>query len=130
MRIHAILWLALISPAAFASYVNSCELEIQLSENASSISNYVQQDGIETEQSLPAIIRGKVLSAKALGRSDGGCQHYVGQTIEKALNANGKRIHFEQDQRIRIQIIKSEYEDVPFSETVTYLPETKSLQPK
>ena len=118
---RALLFISLIFPCtAFASFVNSCDLEVQLLEDASSQTIYFNRNGLEQEQTQPAIIHGTVLNAETTGRADEGCDHYVGEILQKALNSN-QRIRLAQDQVVKINILIKEDANLPYSETVTYL---------
>ena len=75
---------------------------------------------MEQEQTQPAIIHGTVLNVKAAGRADQGCDHYIGEIIQKALNSN-QRIRLNKDQVVKINILIKEDANLPYSETVTYL---------
>ncbi|AXQ23117.1 hypothetical protein BEN71_13985 [Acinetobacter wuhouensis] len=118
---RALLFISLIFPCtALASFVNSCNLEVQLLEDASSQTIYFNRNGLEQEQTQPAIIHGTVLNVKAAGRADQGCDHYIGKIIQKALNSN-QRIRLNKDQVVKINILIKDDANLPFSETVTYL---------
>ncbi len=118
---RALLFISLIFPCtAFASFVNSCDLEVQLLEDASSRTIYFNRNGLEQEQTQPAIIHGTVLNAETAGRADQGCDHYIGEIIQKALNSN-QRIRLNKDQVVKINILIKEDANLPYSETVTYL---------
>ncbi len=118
---RALLFISLIFPCTtFASFVNSCDLEVQLLEDASSQTIYFNRNGLEQEQTQPAIIHGTVLNVKVAGRADQGCDHYIGEMIQKALNSN-QRIRLNKDQVVKINILIKEDANLPYSETVTYL---------
>ena len=118
---RTLLFISLIFPCtAFASFVNSCDLEVQLLEDASSQTIYFNRNGLEQEQTQPAIIHGTVLNAETAGRADQGCDHYVGEIIQKTLNSN-QRIRLNKDQVVKINILIKEDANLPHSETVTYL---------
>ena len=118
---RTLLFISLIFPCtAFASFVNSCDLEVQLLEDASSQTIYFNRNGLEQEQTQPAIIHGTVLNAETAGRADEGCDHYVGEIIQKTLNSN-QRIRLNKDQVVKINILIKEDANLPHSETVTYL---------
>ena len=118
---RALLFISLIFPCtAFASFVNSCDLEVQLLEDASSQTIYFNRNGLEQELTQPAIIHGTVLNAEAAGRADQGCDHYIGKIIQKTLNSK-QRIRLAKDQVVKVNILIKEDANLPYSETVTYL---------
>ncbi|MDN5490056.1 MAG: hypothetical protein L0G57_06815, partial [Acinetobacter sp.] len=55
------------------------------------------------------------------GRADSGCQHYIGKVLEENLRDFPNRSEFKKGQKIKLNILITDYKGIPKSETATYL---------
>ncbi len=70
-------------------------------------------------------IKGVVKKAQAAGRADHGCQHYIGQVIEKNLANYPNRSELKKGEKIKLNILITDYKGMSKSETITYLETNK-----
>lgn len=125
MKIPLLFILAILSHSAFASYENSCDLEVKLLENSSTRTLYINKDGLGEVEETTLNIKGVVKKAQATGRADSGCQHYIGKVLEENLSDFPNRSEFKKGQNIKLNILITDYKGIPKSETVTYLEANK-----
>ncbi|KAF1024967.1 hypothetical protein [Acinetobacter sp.] len=121
MKIIFLFVLATISNIAFASYENSCDLEVKLLENTSTRTLYINKDGLGEVEETSLFIKGIVEKAHASGRADSGCKYYVGQIIEQRLSDYPNRSELKKGEKIKLNILITDYKGIPKSEKVTYL---------
>ena len=121
MKIPLLFILAILSHSTFASYENSCDLEVKLLENASTRTLYINKDGLGEIEETTLSIKGVVKKAQAAGRADSGCQHYIGKVLEENLRDFPNRSEFKKGQKIKLHILITDYKGMPKSEKVTYL---------
>lgn len=125
MKIPLLFILAILSHSAFASYENSCDLEVKLLENSSTRTLYINKDGLGEVEETTLNIKGVVKKAQAAGRADSGCQHYIGKVLEENLSDFPNRSEFKKGQNIKLNILITDYKGIPKSKTVTYLEANK-----
>ena len=125
MKIPLLFILAILSHSAFASYENSCDLEVKLLENSSTRTLYINKDGLGEVEETTLNIKGVVKKAQAAGRADSGCQHYIGKVLEENLSDFPNRSEFKKGQKIKLNILITDYKGIPKSKTVTYLEANK-----
>lgn len=94
MKITLLFLLTISSHSAFASYENSCDLEVKLLENTSTRTLYINKDGLGEIEETTLNIKGVVKKAQAAGRADSGCQHYIGKVLEENLRDFPNRSEF------------------------------------
>ena len=121
MKITLLFLLTISSHSAFASYENSCDLEVKLLENNSTRTLYINKDGLGEVEETTLNIKGIVKKAQAAGRADSGCQHYIGKVLEENLRDFPNRSEFKKGQKIKLNILITDYKGIPKSEKVTYL---------
>ena len=121
MKIPLLFILAILSHSTFASYENSCDLEVKLLENTSTRTLYINKDGLGEIEETTLSIKGVVKKAQAAGRADSGCQHYIGKVLEENLRDFPNRSEFTKGQKIKLNILIADYKGIPKSEKVTYL---------
>ncbi|MCX5466551.1 hypothetical protein [Acinetobacter nematophilus] len=110
-----------ISNLTFASYENSCDLIVKLLENTSTRTLYINRDGLGEIEETSMHIKGVVKKAQAAGRADHGCQHYIGQVIEENLANYPNRSELKKGEKIKLNILITEYKGVPRSESISYV---------
>jgi hypothetical protein len=110
-----------ISNFTFASYENSCELVVKLLENASIRTLYINKDGRGEVEETSLRINGIVKKAQASGRADSGCQHYIGKTIEENLSDYPHRSELKKGDKIKLNILITDYKGIPRTESITYV---------
>ena len=125
MKIPLLFILAILSHSTFASYENSCDLEVKLLENTSTRTLYINKDGLGEVEETTLNIKGLIKKAQAAGRSDSGCQHYIGKVLEENLRNFPNRSEFKKGQKIKLNILITDYKGIPKSETMTYLEANK-----
>lgn len=121
MKITLLFLLTISSHSAFASYENSCDLKVKLLENTSTRTLYINKDGLGEVEETTLNIKGIVKKAQAAGRADSGCQHYIGKVLEENLSDFPNRSEFKKGQKIKLNILITDYKGIPKSETATYL---------
>jgi hypothetical protein len=105
MKIPLLFILAILSHSAFASYENSCDLEVKLLENTSTRTLYINKDGLGEIEETTLNIKGVVKKAQAAGRADSGCQHYIGKVLEENLSDFPNRSEFKKGQKIKLNVL-------------------------
>lgn len=114
-----------MSNLTFASYENSCDLIVKLLENTSTRTLYINRDGLGEIEETSMHIKGVVQKAQAAGRADQGCQHYIGQVIEENLTNYPNRSELKKGEKIKLNILITDYKGMSKSETITYLETNK-----
>ncbi|MGO2337467.1 hypothetical protein [Providencia sp.] len=89
-----LLLLISISQLSWASYINSCNLDIDILENASAqISCLEIEENICNDEAISILVSGKIINARPSGRADKGCRQYIGQNYRQSLSIDDPKLN-------------------------------------
>ena len=82
---------------SWASYINSCNLDINILENTSAKTSCLQmEENICSNESISILVSGKIINARPSGRADKGCRQYIGKKYLQSLSIDDPKLSFRQ----------------------------------
>lgn len=90
-----ILLLLLISTPqlSWASYVNSCNLDINILENVSAQTSCLEMSGnVCNNKEISILVSGEIINAKPSGRADKGCHQYITRKYRQSLSVDDPKL--------------------------------------
>ncbi|MDD9341228.1 MAG: hypothetical protein PV362_16610 [Providencia heimbachae] len=92
-----LLLLTSIPQLSWASYINSCNLDINIIENTSAqISCLEMEENICNNEAISILVSGKIINARPSGRADKGCRQYIGQKYRQSLSVDDPKLSLKQ----------------------------------
>lgn len=88
-----LLLLMSIPQLSWASYINSCNLDINILENASAqISCLEMEENTCNNEAISILVSGKIINARPSGRADKGCRQYIGKKYRQSLSVDDLKL--------------------------------------
>lgn len=88
-----LLFLTSISQLSWASYVNSCNLNINILENASAQTSCLEVgENICSHKEISILVIGKIINARPSGRADKGCNQYIDKKYRQYLSVGDPKL--------------------------------------
>lgn len=117
-----IIVLALMPQLSWASYVNACQVTVELLEPTSA--SAVISSGADKLEKNTLPIKGKVVAATPSGRADYGCEQYIGKELNKIVTENvplTQLNRFNAGSILTIRIIDEDSSTTPRTQTLYFI---------
>ncbi len=88
-----LLFLISIPQLSWASYVNSCNLDINILENTSAQTSCLDMDeNICSHKEISILVSGKIINTRPSGRADKGCHQYIDKKYRQSLSVGDPKL--------------------------------------